>query len=272
MAAAIIAEMLRPQHVAPLDARVLLRTVLGVSDAYIAAHPEQRLTNEQRGRFEALLRRRRAGEPIAYLIGEREFYSLPFHVTPAVLIPRPESEMLVDLVLERAPPGRSFDVLDLATGSGCIAVAIAKNCPRARVTASDVSRAALVLAQKNAARHSVAVELIESDWFEALAGRRFEMIVVNPPYVATDDPHLAQGDARFEPRDALVAGRTGYECIDVIAANAMPHLIQGGSLIFEHGHEQGAHCRGLLGRLGYKGVSGRHDIAGHDRAAIGERP
>src|SRR5262245_13873775 len=264
--------MLRAEHVAPLEARVLLRAVLGLSDAYIAAHPEQHLTNEQKDRYQALLRRRGAGEPVAYLIGEREFYSLAFKITPAVLIPRPESEMLVDVVLERAATDRSFRVLDLATGSGCVSVAIAKNCALARVTATDVSREALALAQENAVRHGVSVECIESDWFKALAGRRFEMIVANPPYVAADDPHLAEGDARFEPRHALVAGRTGYECIDIIATEALPHLVPGGWLMFEHGHEQGGHCRELLGRLGYTNVTAKCDLAGHDRIVMGQRP
>lgn len=270
MPAVTVAEMLRLEHIAPLDARVLLRAVLRVGDAHIAAHPEQQLTDEQREKYQALLQRRRAGEPIAYLTGEREFYSLAFKVTPAVLIPRPETEMLVDLVLERAASGRAFRVLDLATGSGCVAVAIARNCTQAEVTATDISREALALARDNAARHGVAIELLESDWFGALAGRRFEMIVANPPYVAADDPHLKEGDARFEPREALVAGRTGYECIDAIVAESSHYLNPGGWLIFEHGYDQAAAARARLNGAGLRAVFTARDLAGGERVSAGQ--
>ncbi len=270
MLAVTIAEMLRREQIAPVDARVLLRTVLRVGDAYIAAHPEQQLTNEQREEYQALLQRRRAGEPIAYLTGEREFYSLAFKVTSAVLIPRPETEMLVDLALERAAPGRAFRVLDLATGSGCVAVAIARNCNHAAVTATDVSRTALALARANAALHGVAIELLESDWFEGLAARRFDIIVANPPYVAAHDPHLEEGDTRFEPREALVAGLTGYECIDRIVAQSSHYLNPGGWLIFEHGYDQAARARARLNGAGFSAVFTVRDLASLERVSGGQ--
>jgi release factor glutamine methyltransferase len=264
-----LGELLRAGEIAPADARVLLRFVLQVTDAQIAAHPERQLTDDERRRYRALVERRRAGEPVAYLVGEREFYSMVMKVTPAVLIPRPETELLVDLVLERAAPGRALRVLDLATGSGCVAVAIARTHPAARVTATDVSAAALALARENAGRHGVALEWIKSDWFEALADRHFDVIVANPPYVAANDRHLDEGDLRFEPREALVAGPTGYECIEKIVAQAPHHLATGGWLLLEHGHGQGPACRALLRRAGFGDVSSERDLAGIDRVSGG---
>jgi release factor glutamine methyltransferase len=264
-----IAELLRTPRIAALDARVLMRAALGVSEARLAAHPEHTLTETQRARFLDWVGRRRAGEPVAYLTGEREFYSLAFKVTPAVLIPRPETELLVEAALQRVPAHVPFRILDLATGSGCVAVAIAAHRPRARVTATEVSRAALAVARDNAARHGAGVEFLEGDWFDALAGRRFELIVSNPPYVAERDPHLSQGDSRFEPRAALVAGADGLSCIRLIIAQARAHLEPGGGLLFEHGHDQAERCRALLAQAGYFEVATRHDLAGIERVSGG---
>lgn len=209
MAAMTIAEALRTAGIDLLEARVLLRAVIRTSDAHLVAHPEQPLTAIQAERFHEWARRRRAGEPVAYLTGEREFYSLAFKVTTAVLIPRPETELLVETALAAMPAGAPLRVLDLGTGSGCVAVAIGRQRPRAQVTAVDISRAALAVARDNAAAHGVTVELVESDWFAALGGRRFDLIVANPPYIADGDPHLEQGDLRFEPRGALASGPRG---------------------------------------------------------------
>jgi release factor glutamine methyltransferase len=260
---------LRAGEIDPADARVLLRCVLQLTDAQIAAYPERELTGPQLLRYRLLIDRRRAGEPVAYLTGEREFYSLAMKVTPAVLIPRPETELLVELALQRAPHGRAFDVLDIATGSGCVAVAIARSHPGARVTATDVSAAAIAVARDNAARHGVAVELFESDWFQALGDRRYDLIVANPPYVAAGDHHLDEGDLRFEPRRALVAGPTGYECMEEIIAQAPRHLASGGWLMIEHGHEQSAECRRRLVRGGFREVFSAPDLAGIERASGG---
>lgn len=264
-----VCDLLRAADIDPLEARVLLRSVLQTSDARIAAHPEQMVTDDERSRYLALCERRRAGEPVAYLTGEREFYSLSFRITPAVLIPRPETELLVDLVLERAPPDRALRVLDLATGSGCVAIAIARHREHAHLTATDVSRVALALARENAARHGVALELLASDWFEGLAGRRFDVIAANPPYVAAGDTHLAEGDARFEPRHALVAGPTGYECIETLVAQAPRYLDPGGWIVFEHGHEQSVRCRDLLAGAGMREVFSARDLAGIERVSGG---
>jgi release factor glutamine methyltransferase len=266
---ASVAEMLRIANLDPIDSRALLRAALEVSDTHLIAHPGQTLTDRQRDRYLAWVERRRAGEPIAYLTGEREFYSLAFTVTPAVLIPRPETELLVDAALERVPAHAPVRVLDLGTGSGCVAVAIAKLRPRAQVAATEVSRDALAVARENAARHGSSIEFIESDWLDALAGRRFDLIVSNPPYVAERDPHLSQGDSRFEPRAALVAGTDGLSCIRLIIAQARAHLEPGGGLLFEHGYNQAARCRALLAQAGYFEVATRHDLAGIERVSGG---
>lgn len=266
MAQATIGAALRTQGVDPGDARAMLRAALRVDDAHFAAHPEQVLTREQGDRFAEWLRRRRGGEPVAYITGEREFYSLAFKVTPAVLIPRPETELLVEFALERVAADASARVLDLGTGCGCVAVAIARHRPHARVAATDISPEALALARGNAIRHGASIEYIESDWLKALAGRRFDLIVANPPYVAADDPHLGQGDLRFEPRAALVGGADGLACIRTIVADSRARLASGGWLLVEHGHDQAARCRALLREQGYREVTSRRDLAGIERA------
>lgn len=265
-----IAEALRVSGIAAVDARVLLRFVLGWGDAHLAARPEQVLTEDQQDRYFSLLERRRAGEPVAYLTGEREFFSLGFRVTPAVLIPRPETELLVELALERIGPEARAQVLDLATGSGCVALAIARHRPRTRVTATDCSREALDVAIENARRLHVAnITFKLSDWFSALEGRKFDLIVSNPPYIADGDPHLDQGDVRFEPKRALIGGADGLGCIRHIVVHAHRHLPGGGWLFFEHGYDQGARCRRLLARAGFAGALSRADFAGTERVSGG---
>jgi release factor glutamine methyltransferase len=264
-----IRDALRLEGIAAADARVLLRAILAMGDAQMAAQPERPLTDDERTRYLALARRRRDGEPVAYLTGEREFYSLNFKVTPAVLIPRPETELLVDVVLERMRAAPTLSVLDLASGSGCVAVAIARHRPRARGTAAEFSPAAIAVARENAARHHAAVEFIASDWFEALSGMRFDVIVTNPPYIAANDPHLDEGDVRFEPRSALVAGPTGYECIERIVAQAPRHLLPGGWLLLEHGYEQAARVRARLTAAAYREVFTERDLAGIERVSGG---
>jgi release factor glutamine methyltransferase len=266
---ATIAELLRTPGLDLLDARVLLRAALGATDAQLAAHPERVPGERERVRFMELAQRRRAGEPVAYLTGEREFYGLAFKVTPAVLIPRPETELLVEAALERIDAAAPCRVLDLGTGSGCVAVAIAKERLRARVTATDVSPAALAIARENAAAHGVDIELIESDWLAALAGRCFDVIVANPPYIAQDDPHLAQGDVRFEPRGALVSGSAGLDAIEAIVERARGHLVPGGVILLEHGHEQGSCSRVLLAAHGYDGIFTRRDLSDIERVSGG---
>jgi len=265
-----VSESLRAAGIDQGEARVLLRSALGVGDdAVIASHPERVLSEAERECYEALVRRRARGEPVAYLTGEREFYSLAFHVSPAVLIPRPETELLVECALALTPAHAAPRVLDLGTGSGCVAIAIALQRPRASVTTTDVSREALALARRNAARHGARIEWAQGDWYQALAGRSFDLIVSNPPYVADGDPHLEQGDVRFEPRGALVAGPTGLECIEIVVEQSARHLAPGGLLLFEHGYDQGACARTLLAAAGFREGFTRRDLAGHERVSGG---
>lgn len=269
---ATVAGAMRRSGLAPVDARALMRLVLRANDAFLLAHAGDTLDDAQRERFQALAARRREGEPVAYLTGEREFYSLSFKITPAVLIPRPETELLVDAALSRLPAHGEPRVLDLATGSGCVAIAIARHRPRARVTATDLSPEALAVARENAAGHQVRIEFLRSDWFAALSGREFDLIVANPPYIALDDPHLDQGDVRFEPRQALVAGPGGLDGIEILVKQAPRHLVAGAWLLFEHGHDQGSCARVLLAAAGYDEVCTLSDLAGHPRVSGGLTP
>jgi len=254
---------------AVIEARALLRHVLGCDDSYLITHGDRLLSSAQQEAFDALAARRRRGEPVAYLTGRREFYGLEFRVTPAVLIPRPETERLVELVLERVPERSEADVLDLGTGSGCVAIAIAQLRPRARVVAVDAAAEAVALARENAARHGVRnLNIMRGDWFAAVPGERFDAIAANPPYVATGDPHLAGDELRFEPRPALVAGPKGTECIAAIVAAARDHLNPGGWLLFEHGHDQGVRSRALLAAAGFsRQVNTWRDLAGVERVS-----
>ena len=266
----IITQALATARLDLVDARALLRHVLGVSDAHLIAHSGQELSDSQGDLFAALAARRRAGEPVAYIVGAREFFSLEFKVTPAALIPRSETEALVEFALEHIAPDGVQRVLDLGTGCGCVAISIAKHRPRARVIAVDCSTAALALVRENAQRHAVTnLELIASDWFGALAGRKFDLVVANPPYIAAGDPHLAQGDLRFEPPDALAAGADGLACARLIIASAPQYLSGGGRLAFEHGYDQAARCRELLEAAGFREVFSRADLAGIERISGG---
>ena len=304
-----IARALTDAQLDPVDARALLRHVLGVGDAHLIAHSGQALSEAQSARFAALAARRSAGEPVAYIVGAREFFSLEFKVTPAVLIPRPESEALVEFALERIAPDSVRSVLDLGTGSGCIAISIARHRPHAKVVAVDSSPAALAVARENAQRllntslgtpspltgegrdgsealpqsdsatptlalprqrgGDSNVSFVLSDWFGALAGRKFDLIVANPPYVAAGDPHLAQGDLRFEPQAALAAGADGLDCVRLIIGSAPQYLSGGGWLAFEHGYDQAARCRELLAEAGFGEVFSRADVAGIERISGG---
>lgn len=255
-----------------IDARVLLAHVLDCDSAYLAAHGETHMAPEACERYFAAVGRRAAGEPVAYITGHREFYGLDFRITPAVLIPRPESELLIELAIADMPERAAWEVLDLGTGSGCLAISIARERPRARVLGIDRSASAIALAQENAERLGVpGVAFEASDWFEALAGRSFDLIVANPPYVAADDPHLAQGDPRYEPQAALVGGADGLSAIRHIVQRAPRYLRNGGRILFEHGHDQGARCRALLAAAGFRSITTARDLGGHERVAVGRR-
>jgi release factor glutamine methyltransferase len=251
------------------EARILLGFVLGKSRAWLAAHGDDAVAEDAAARFTVLVQRRVRGEPIAYLVGRKEFRSLEFRVTPDVLIPRPETELLVEAALERLPDHAPCEILDLGTGSGCIAIALAAEHKLAKVAASDRSQAALNVARDNAQRIGVRVEFRESDWFEAWTGRRFDLILANPPYVAAGDRHLSQGDLRFEPQIALSAGADGLSDIRKIVADAPRHLHAGGWLIFEHGFDQAAACRKLMQDAEFSEVFALQDLAGVPRICGG---
>ena len=260
----------------PLDAQVVLAHVLAKDRAWLVAHSDDALTREQEAAFFALAKRRRDGEPVAYLTGAREFWGLPLRVTPAVLIPRPETESLVELALLRIPVDRESLVLDLGTGSGAIALALAHERPRASVRATDTSAEALAVAQDNARRLGIAnVEFARSDWYaglpEAWRGVAFDLIASNPPYVAMQDPHLREGDVRFEPAAALASGVDGLTAIRKIVAGAHAHLSPDGTLAVEHGYDQAERLRELLAAAGFVDIVTAKDLAGIPRVAAGRR-
>ncbi len=263
------AEALAVAGIDAREARLLLAEASGLSEAGVIARPERTLTPAAWARFVALAARRRGGEPIAYLLERREFYGLPLAVGPAVLIPRPESELLVERALELIAPGDEAAVLDLGTGSGALALAIKQQRPRARVVAVEASAAALGLARRNAQRLGLEVEFRHGHWFEAVAAERFELIVSNPPYVAQDDPHLFQGDLRFEPREALVGGPDGLDAIREIVRGSPARLAPGGWLLLEHGLGQDAPVRVLMEQAGLAGVATWPDLAGIGRVTGG---
>ena len=264
-----IADLMRSSGMDAIDARVLMRATLGVNDAHLIARANDEISMQHAAQFRALAERRAAGEPVAYIVGEREFYGRAFAVSPAVLIPRPETELLVELALERLVRNESCRVLDLGTGSGCIAISIALERSAAYVTATDSSEAALVVARKNAQRLGAGnIEFKAGDWLSAAkneSNEKFDLIVSNPPYVAEGDAHLAQGDLRFEPMAALAAGADGLDCIRLIVAGAPVHLAPGGSLLLEHGYDQAERCRSLFTAAGFTQVQSWRDIAGIER-------
>jgi len=264
-----IGQLLAQSGLPPLEARMLLQRVLAKTSAWLIAHADESVSIETEKAFAALAERRRQGEPIAYILGKREFYGLDFQVTRAVLIPRPETELLVELALARIAADAAVRVLDLGTGSGAIAVALAKQRPRARVTAVDVDYAALAVARANASRHGVSVRFFCGDWFGALPGESFDLIVSNPPYVAALDPHLLAGDVCFEPQRALVGGADGLDCIRAVVAKAGAHLRPDAWLLFEHGYDQAETCRALLQAHSYTKVQSWPDLAGIPRVSGG---
>jgi release factor glutamine methyltransferase len=254
----------------PLEAKLLLAHVLGCDRAWLAAHGEAALSPEQARAFDALARRRHKGEPVAYLTGRREFYGLDLEITPDVLIPRPETELLVELALAWLDKNATQRVLDLGCGSGAVALAIARERPRAAVLGADVSQPAVALARRNAERLAIAnATFVESDWFAGIARERFSVIVANPPYVAEDDPHLGQGDLRYEPALALSPGGDGLAAARAIVAAAPAYLVPRGALALEHGHDQAQAVRSLLREAGFAGIASARDLAGIERVSYG---
>lgn len=266
-AGATIRQLLGSLPLAPLENRILLCHALGVPRVALITQSERALTSEEAARLDALAQRRLDGEPIAYIVGEREFFGLPFRVGPGVLIPRPDTELIVELSLERLPPrGR---LLDMGTGSGAIAVACAHSRKDAFVTALDLSEDALAIARANAAANGTAVRFLQSDWFAGVKDERFALIASNPPYIAAGDEHLSQGDLRFEPVGALTDHADGLSALRTIITGAPAHLEPGGWLLLEHGYDQAEAVRALLAARGLLEVQSWRDLAGIERVSGG---
>ena len=269
--AALLAEA--RQSIDADDAAVLLAHVLGRSRGWLFAHANDPVSAVDADQFEALCARRRGGQPVAYLTGSRGFWSLDLAVTPFTLIPRPETERLVELALERLPPDEVVRVADLGTGSGAIALAIARERPQAQVIATDASQEALDVARGNARRNGITnVVFRPGDWLAPLGDGAFDLIASNPPYIAEGDPHLDTGDLRFEPPAALSSGADGLDAIRVIVRDAGAHLHAGGWLLLEHGYDQGEAVRALLHAAGYGELATEHDLEARDRVTLGRKP
>ncbi|HUP97134.1 MAG TPA: peptide chain release factor N(5)-glutamine methyltransferase [Usitatibacter sp.] len=257
-----------------VDAQVLMAHLLGVNRAYLAAHPMRVLTESEDARVDMYVAQRAMGQPVAYLIGRREFYSREFEVSPDVLIPRPETETLVEEALEACRPradGGPTSVLDLGTGSGILAITLACELPVIAVTATDTSATALDLARRNAASLGAQVEFLEGSWYAPVPGRRFDCIVSNPPYIAAADPHLGAGDLRFEPAQALTDGSAdGLDSIRAITRGAREHLKPGGWLLLEHGYDQQGAVAKILAEAGFGELASIPDLAGIPRVAGGK--
>ncbi|MPQ68732.1 MULTISPECIES: peptide chain release factor N(5)-glutamine methyltransferase [Pseudomonas] len=270
----IIASLLRAADLpdsptARLDAELLLAAALGKSRSYLHTWPEKIVSSEAALAFSDFLERRRGGEPVAYILGQQGFWKLDLEVAPHTLIPRPDTELLVEAALELLPatPAR---VLDLGTGSGAIALALANERPAWQVTAVDRVPEAVALAERNRQRLGLNnATVLSSHWFSALDGQRFQLIISNPPYIASSDPHLAQGDVRFEPASALVAGADGLDDLRLIIAQAPAHLEANGWLMLEHGYDQAEAVRELLSAQGFSDVHSRTDLGGHQRISLG---
>ena len=277
--AAALAEA-RRRGVASLDAQLLLARLLATTRTRLIAQDERALTPAESGQWQDALARRLAGEPIAYLLGEKEFHGLVLEVDRSVLVPRPETELVVDWASEAiaaltskrslAAGTGAIRLVDLGTGSGAIALALKTAHPQSEVTATDVSAAALVVARRNAARLALAVEFVETSWWQGLEGRRFDIAIANPPYIAAGDPHLAA--LGHEPALALTPGGDGLAALRAIVAGAGTGLVRGGWLLLEHGHDQAAAVREMLSGAGFGRIETRRDLAGQERATGGRRP
>jgi len=268
--AASVAALLANAGIDAREARLLLAAASGVATALLAAFPEREIEAGAARRFAAMARRRAEGVPVAYILGRREFYSREFAVTPDVLIPRPETELLVELALQHiSPQAAGASALDLGTGSGIVAITLACEAPHLRVTGVDASAAALAVARGNAQRLAPErnIDFVLSDWFGALGEARYDLIVGNPPYVAAGDEHLVQGDLRYEPPTALAAGPAGLDALAQIITQAPRHLKPGAWLLLEHGYDQGAACRQLLAAAGLQEARTWRDLAGIERVS-----
>lgn len=273
---AIVTATAQLKHSSPtpaLDAQVLLAHTLKRDRTYIIAHARDPLDAGDQEQFQELLAQRLKGTPVAYLTGEQEFWSLPISVSPDTLIPRPETELMVELALEKIPRDREFAVADIGTGSGAIALALASERNKIHLLACDNSNAAIQVAGSNAKRLGISnVEFITGSLFVPFGDKKFDLVVCNPPYIAENDPHLAQGDVRFEPRSALAAGPDGLDVIRRVVHDARQHLLPAGWLMIEHGYDQEACVEELFRQAGFEEVECYRDLAGQPRVTVGRRP
>ena len=261
------------QRIARLDARLLLEQVCGCTHVDLIAHPERHLLAPEAAQFDALVERRATGEPLAYLVGSAYFYGLEFYVSPAVLIPRPDTDVLVEQAKKQAKKLAAPRVVDMGTGSGIIAIVLARLCPSAQLTAVDVSDAALDVARSNAVRHGAQIRFLAGNWYAPLGAERFDLIIANPPYVADGDPHLLLDGLPFEPQLALTDGTSdGLACIRALIDGAGKHLLPGGWLLIEHGYDQAVKVRELLDATGFTEVGSWCDNAAIERVSGGCLP
>tara|TARA_B100000989_G_scaffold287517_1_gene257212 strand:+ start:930 stop:1775 length:846 start_codon:yes stop_codon:yes gene_type:complete len=267
------ADLLTDSDSSLLDSEVLLAHVLKKTRSYFRAWPEKVLTPNELKAFQHLIEQRKTGQPIAYLTGEREFWSRSFNVSPDVLIPRPDTELLIDIVQENFSPDQAFSILDLGTGSGIIAITLALEFKNATVTAVDISEKALSMAKKNARQHKADhIQFILSSWFKNIPKNRFDLIISNPPYISPNDQHLREGDVRFEPNSALIAQDNGLDDFKKIITKASVFLNPKGTILLEHGFQQGAIVKNLLESSGFVQIRHYQDIQGHVRATLGKKP
>jgi len=258
---------------ARLDVELLLAAALGKPRSFLHTWPERIVSTEAAQAFAGYLQRRRAGEPVAYILGQQGFWNIDLEVATHTLIPRPETEMLVETALELLPGAISHRLLDLGTGTGAIALSLAKDRPQWNVTAVDRVEEAVELAERNRQRlHLDNAQVLTSHWFSAVKGKRFDLILSNPPYIASNDPHLVEGDVRFEPSSALVSGSDGLDDLRLIVSQAPGHLEPGGWLLLEHGYDQGPAVRELLNRHGFEQIQTRRDLGDHERITFGRAP
>ncbi|WP_062387023.1 peptide chain release factor N(5)-glutamine methyltransferase [Pseudomonas abietaniphila] len=274
----IIASLLRNAELpdsptARLDVELLLAAALGKPRSFLHTWPERIVSTEAAQAFDGFLKRRRTGEPVAYILGQQGFWNIDLEVATHTLIPRPETEMLVETALELLPGAIPHRLLDLGTGTGAIALSLAKDRPQWTVTAVDRVDEAVELAERNRQRLQLDnAHVMRSHWFSAVDGQRFDLILSNPPYIASNDPHLVEGDVRFEPSSALVSGTDGLDDLRLIVSQAPAHLEAGGWLLLEHGYDQGPAVRELLSRHGFEQIQTRRDLGEHERITFGRVP
>lgn len=262
----------KPNPTATLDAQVLLNHVLECNTAHLIAWPEKDLSEQQEILYLQLIQQRQQGLPVAHLTGQREFWSLDFNVNNSTLIPRPETETLVEYILTKFSQNKQLTLLDMGTGTGAIAIAIASEKPEWEIVASDISEQALNLARSNSQKHRTKnITFLQSDWFKNISMGNFDIIISNPPYIASDDPHLQQGDVRFEPQSALSSGKTGMNAIEYLSAHAKNHLKNNGWLIVEHGYNQKQLVADCFTKNGFMQIEQVRDLSGHTRMTAGKR-